>query len=277
MLLQIPTFTREQEASYIAIRLPFDWWMFGIDSENEKLDFRQELFFKQVIEKKPSKLIMATPEPTTVFGKKSDEEEKTAVYLKTITSELGLSQPFLTDGKFTPEKPFNGDSSKTAPVSRATDNKIEAQPSADLSKKYCRLDLSGDVHHYARYWGENTRDFNTDKFSSDYYASVVAGGGGAFFDVTRTLIGKPEDENGNPLNGDRKVRGEIPPQQIFPSETESVDKTADKIFDLWNLRNGGYVQIAGAVIGIIIFFLLNYYSNVSHLQWISSEFCDQIF
>lgn len=72
-LLQIPTFSREQEASYIAIRLPFDWWMLGIDSENEKLDFRQKLFFQRIIEKKPEKLILATPEPTTVFGKKSGE------------------------------------------------------------------------------------------------------------------------------------------------------------------------------------------------------------
>ena len=61
-----------------AIRLPFDWWMFGIDSENEKLDFRQEFYFKNIVKQKPHKLIVATPEPTTVFGKKSDSEEKTA-------------------------------------------------------------------------------------------------------------------------------------------------------------------------------------------------------
>ena len=135
LLLQIPTFTREQEASYIAIRLPFDWWMFGIDSENEKLDFRQELFFKQIIEKKPAKLILATPEPTTVFGKKSGDEEKTAVYLKTITSELGLSQPFLTDGKLKPEQPSDGDTSKTAPVSQTTGDEAETQPKAGFEQK----------------------------------------------------------------------------------------------------------------------------------------------
>lgn len=277
LLLQIPTFSREQEASYIAIRLPFDWWMFGIDSENEKLDFRQELFFKQIIEKKPRKLILTTPEPTTVFGKKSADEDKTAVYLKTITAALGLSQPFLTDGKLKPENQDNEVLSKTAPISQTKAVPKDNESKADLSKKYCRLDLSGDVHHYARYWGENTKNFKTDKFSSNNYASVVSGGGGAFFDVTRTFIGKPLDENGNPLIEDGKVRGEIPPQEIYPSEKESVSKTADRIFDLWNIRKGGYVQIAGALIAVIIFFFLNYYSNVSEIDWGAEVFTSSFY
>ena len=256
-LLRIPTFSRKQEASYIAIRLPFEWWMFGIDSENEKLDFRQEFYFTDIVTELPTKLILATPEPTTVFGKKSAPEEKTATYLKTITEELGLRQPFLEDGKF---KPVEQNSADSKTVENQTD-----KPKPDLNADYCRLDLSGDVHHYARYWGEDTRKFGdtTDKFHSDNYASLVAGGGGAFFDVTKTLIGKPLDENKRPIFKDRKIQGEIPPQRIYPSIKKSVAKTADKLFDLWNLRRGGYVQHAGFVVAVVLFYFLTYFSNVS--------------
>ena len=49
---------------------------------------------------KPKKLIIATPEPTTVFGRKCDlETDKTAKYLDVITKSMGLKQPFITDGK----------------------------------------------------------------------------------------------------------------------------------------------------------------------------------
>ena len=259
-LLQIPTFSRKQEASYMAICLPFEWWMFGIDSENEKLDFRQELYFTEIIERyKPKKLIMATPEPTTVFGKKCDAEDKTATYLKAITKGLGLSQPFLTNGIFEKDaENTSGEAEKTEP---------------DLSGNFCRLDLSGDIHHYARYWGKDTRELVTlDKkgknYQSENYASVVAGGGGAFFDVTKTLIGKPLNQKENPIfksrdKKNKEIKGEIPPQEVFPSEEDSISKTADKLFDVWNLRNGGYVQYVGFAIATILFYFLTHFSNFS--------------
>lgn len=256
-LLQIPTFSRKQEASYIAIRLPFDWWMFGIDSENEKLDFRQELYFTDIIKQKPAKLILATPEPTTVFGKKSDADEKTATYLKTITEELGLCQPFLENGDFKPLEQCQ-DKDKTP-----NSNKEIFKP--DPNAEFCRLDLSGDVHHYARYWGEDTRNFKatTDNFHSENYASVVAGGGGAFFDVTKTLIGRPHDADGNRIFADKHICGEIPPQSIFPNTDKSVSTTADRLFDLWNIRRGGYIHHAGFIIAAVLFYFLAYFSNVS--------------
>ncbi|MBK8149881.1 MAG: hypothetical protein IPK58_17190 [Acidobacteria bacterium] len=240
MFLRIPTFSREQEASYVAIRLPFDWWFFGVDSENEKLDFRQEIFFKNVVGMNPKKLIVATPEPTTVFGRKCDPEDKTAVYLKTITEGLGYEQPFLNNGKIVPLK------------------------AGEKTGEFCRLDLSGDVHHYARYWGPETRGLGDPRFSSDNYASVVAGGGGAFFDSTSTLVGFAKDELGNPiLENGRKVSGEIPPQQIFPGEETSIQAHAARLFDLENISRGGYVQYAGAICSAIILFSLIYFSNFS--------------
>ncbi|MBX7169865.1 MAG: hypothetical protein K1X72_02835 [Pyrinomonadaceae bacterium] len=236
-ILQIPSFSREQEASYIAIRLPFDWWVFGIDSENEKLDFRQEVFFKQIMEKQISKLILATPEPTTVFGKKCLENEKTATYLTSITQSLGLKQPFLEDGKFVPIDPN--------------------QQNVKLPNKICRLDLSGDVHHYARYWGQQKVDENNPNINKNTnYASIVTGGGGAFFDSTSTLVGESTNENGE------KVKGEIPPKKIYPRKTESIERTSEKLFDLVNIRKGGYIQFAGAIAAILTFFFLTQFSNV---------------
>lgn len=237
--LKIPTFRREQEASYTALRLPFGWWYLGIDSENEKLDFRQRAFFKQLLERwKPKKLIVSTPEPTTVFGRECAEEDKTATYLKAITESIGLQQPFLTDGKLLPIK---------------TDSDgVIFEPG-----EYCRLDLSGDVHHYARYWGPVNKDFgqkeHAKEHASENYASLVAGGGGAFFDSTGTLIGKSKvTKNGR----QETVAGEIPPQITFPDKDCSQIASADRIFDLWNIRKGGYVQSAGAIIAVIISFSL---------------------
>jgi hypothetical protein len=233
--LKIPTFKREQEASYTALRLPFGWWFLGIDSENEKLDFRQRVFFKQVLEKwRPKKIIVSTPEPTTVFGRKCAEDDKTATYVKAITESIGLQQPFLNDGKFSPIKTDSGE----VAVERG---------------EYCRLDLSGDVHHYARYWGPENKDFGQKEHASENYASLVAGGGGAFFDSTGTLIGKSKvTKNGK----QETVAGEIPPQIAFPDKQCSERDSADRIFDLWNIRKGGYVQIAGAIIAVIISFSL---------------------
>ncbi|HEX9959782.1 MAG TPA: hypothetical protein VGB00_02545, partial [Pyrinomonadaceae bacterium] len=233
--LKIPTFRREQEASYTALRLPFDWWFLGIDSENQKLDFRQRAFFKQVLKDcKPKKIIVSTPEPTTVFGRKCDPLDKTAAYVTAITESIGLKQPFLNNGELSP---------------------ISISPCAKPVEagEYCRLDLSGDVHHYARYWGpENTRH-GQKECASENYASLVAGGGGAFFDSTGTLIGKSKATR----NGERKtVPGEIPPQNTFPDAECSRIASADRIFDLWNIRKGGYVQTAGAAIAAIIYFSL---------------------
>jgi hypothetical protein len=54
-----------------------------------------------------------------------------------------------------------------------------------LSADKCRLDISGDVHHYERYWG------NVDENGeSGNYASVVAGGGGAFLHPSHTDAGE---------------------------------------------------------------------------------------
>jgi hypothetical protein len=236
--LRIPTFCREQEASYVALRLPFDWWFFGIDSENEKLDFRQKIFFKEIFDKwKPRKLIISTSEPTTVFGRKADRKDKTAEYVATVTESLGLEQPFFCDGRI---------------------ERLDVTSGVDTSG-VCRLDLSGDVHHYARYWGPEHEKDGQKEFASDNYASLVSGGGGAFFDATETLIGKAKVTK---KGKEKTVRGEIPPQTTFPDADCSREATANRLFDLWNIKKGGYVQIAGAALAVIFYFCLTYIPHI---------------
>lgn len=147
--LSIPTFKRRQEASFIALRLPFDWWFWGLDMEGGEIDFRQLEFFTGLREKyAPRKLIVATPAPTTVFGKLATEGESQS---KSFAA-LGLERPFLKN-------------------------------SGPLAADKCRVDLAGDIHHYVRYWGGRPASGEVSN-----YTSVVSGGGGAFFHPTQTTI-----------------------------------------------------------------------------------------
>lgn len=195
--LSIPAFMRCQEASYLALRLPFDWWFWGLDTEEGEIDYRQKEFFDDIQSKyAPRKLIVATPEPTTVFGKYAKKEESMS---KTFAA-LGLERPFLREGE-------------------------------PIAPGKCRLDLSGDIHHYARYWGPEP---SSGKASN--YASIVSGGGGAFFHPTQTNI------------------KEVMPQLVYPKEGESRKEAADQIFKFKNIVKGGYVWLFGFLISFSLFF-----------------------
>ena len=74
--LSIPGFKRRQTASYIALTLPFDWYLWGLDNEIGRLDIRQQEFFKALGSKRPDKLIVATPEPTTALGQRAKPDGK---------------------------------------------------------------------------------------------------------------------------------------------------------------------------------------------------------
>src|SRR4030095_15649996 len=101
--LTIPGFKRVQETSYVALQLPFGWWMWGLDTEsasdrtNLNLDRRQENFFRSLSMlgdkfKRPDKLIIATCSPSTVFGHLADPQNpKVAKAMKS----LGVGTPFL--------------------------------------------------------------------------------------------------------------------------------------------------------------------------------------
>jgi len=224
--LTVAGFKRVQEASYIALRLPFDWWLWGLDTESvsdrrdQHLDRRQEVFFKSLSReggrfKAPDKLILATSAPSTVFGKIADEEDQKAS--KPLKS-IGISRPFLPD---------NCD--------------LATSGDAKLKTGQCRVDLSGDVHHYARYWGPQNgavpRQHTTaPRPSANSYASVVSGAGGAFHHPSTTYD------------------NEICEQVLYPPEDNSRKAVADRLFKFWNVVQGGYVWLAGLIIAFTIFF-----------------------
>ncbi|MEN3330837.1 MAG: hypothetical protein V7641_202, partial [Blastocatellia bacterium] len=207
--LSIPGFQRCQQASYVAIQLPFGWWFWGLDNEVDRLDIRQQEFFKRIGKGHPPKLIVATPEPTTVLGKLAKSDDKVAQAFK----DLNLRRPFLHDGF--------------------------------LLEGECRLDLSGDTHHYARYWGpdatvredaDSSTVVRSDAPSASNYASVVSGLGGAFFHPSHTGV------------------HEVAEQVLYPSPETSRRAVAARLFNPWHLISGGYVALLGASVAAIIYF-----------------------
>jgi hypothetical protein len=199
-LLALPTFERCQEASYLALQLPYGWWMWGFDTENGDMDFRQREFFKQIKEKvNPQKLIIATSQPTTVFGKYAKADEALAKEF----AALDLERPFLKGSNM-------------------------------LDESKCRLDLSGDVHHYARYWGPDANGGSRPQAVN--YASVVSGLGGAFLHPSQTDVGELEE------------------QVLFPSKENSRAAVSRQILNFWNLFTGGFVWLIGVILAFIIYF-----------------------
>ena len=231
--LTIAGFKRVQEASYVALRLPFGWWFWGLDTEPGLIDRRQKAFFTTLGDV-PKKLILATCSPTTVFGRVAEEDEIKAT--KSML-ELGLKVPFapLKEGQDKPDLANSGDTK--------------------LEEGECRLDLSGDVHHYARYWGPQAggvpRSHNTaPQPAANSYASVVSGSGGAFHHPSSTYD------------------NEVCEQVLYPPEGQSRAAVADTLFKFWNVMAGGYVWLAGLIMAFTIYFCLT--APQSSRQFISN-------
>jgi len=231
--LGVAGFRRAQEASYVAVQLPFGWWLWGLDTEVGQLDGRQGRFFREFGGKKedgtddivpPPKLIIATCSPTTFHGKIAEKKDYKAA---DAIAQLGLKQPFLPDG----EKRTDG----TYDLSTTGDVKIEPGE--------CRLELSGDVHQYARYWGPKSPHnppsrarAKAEAKTAESYASIVSGLGGAFHHPSTTY------------------NDEVQEQVLYPSEIISRTAVAQKLFKFWNIWNGGYVWLAGFIIASVIYF-----------------------
>jgi hypothetical protein len=212
--LDLPAFTRIQDASYVALELPFGWWFWGLDTQHGRIDLRQRHFFEQAIARAggapPDRLIVATPEPHTVFHRSCGA---TTAIAGTFAS-LGLVRPFL-------EEPL---------------------PSGKV-----RLDLAGDVHHYARYWGPASAEVAP---SASNYAAVVAGLGGAFLHPTYTRQGRHA------------------PQSSYPSEASSRATVARALFDPVQIVRGGLVWLFAAVIAVFLTFGITPSSTRAPLQWL---------
>lgn len=142
-------FMQAQAASYVRIKLPYDWEFWGVDVGTNGIDFRQLLYFRPTGEKRPERLIVCTQKPPIVLDRDdSDDAHKDALAM------LALSRKF---------------------------DALASKPADELGDHVkCRLDLSGDVHHYARYGAETL----ADGIPAHQYAGVVSGAGGAFLHPT---------------------------------------------------------------------------------------------
>ena len=104
--------------------------------------------------------------------------------------------------------------------------------------------FSGDVHHYARYWGPAApadsaiRKYNRVRgtASAQSYASVVSGAGGAFHHPTATY--------------DNQIHEQV----LYPPEQASNAEVSKSLLKFWNVVTGGYVWLAGFLLAFTIFF-----------------------
>lgn len=230
--LSIPGFYRAQSASYVALRLPFDWWLWGLDTEVGQIDERQQKFFRDLCPADPNdpekiipprKLIVATCAPTTVFGKLADANDGKAA---DAFAQLGLPQPFLPDK----------DASGKHDLNKSGDFKLDPGQ--------CRLDISGDVHHYARYWGPGDgrvaerENAQAGAPQAQSYASVVSGSGGAFHHPTPTYV------------------DEVREHALYPPESVSREEVSRHIFKFWNIWAGGSIWIIGFLLAFTFYFAM---------------------
>ncbi|MBK9030377.1 MAG: hypothetical protein IPL61_03400 [Myxococcales bacterium] len=198
-LLAMPGYVRAQEASYLAIQLPWGWQLLGLDID-EWLDARQEWYFGSL--PGAAKRIIATPSPPIVHGAVvPDAAHQDAI------ARLGLA-PLYDGGTPTPGT--------------------------------CRLDLSGDTHHYARYQpasppprapvavGEGER--TPASAGPVSYAGVVAGGGGAF-----------HHPSFQPL-------GSIPARALYPRAAVSRRAISRRLLEPWSIFDGGLAWIMPLVL-----------------------------
>lgn len=118
--LPLADFVRRQTASYVALRLPYEWRFVGLDAQDGKLDHRQREFMRDIV-KDAKRLIVATPEPAVVF--QSVDADAARPF-----KDIGLARPFLRGAHTPPDDALH-------------------------------LDLAGDIHHYARYQFDGANNY----------------------------------------------------------------------------------------------------------------------
>jgi hypothetical protein len=196
--LALPGYQRVQEASYLAIALPWGWQLLGLDID-EWIDARQEWYFRQL--PTAGRLIVATPSPPIVQG-----AVVAGAAHRDALERIGLPQ--LYDG---------------------------AAPAPGT----CRLDLSGDTHHYARYQpgqeppptvaiGDGAAAVGPTTPAA--YAGVVSGAGGAF-----------HHPSFQPL-------GTMPPHAIYPRPAVSRRAVSRRLLEPWRIFDGGLAWIMPLVL-----------------------------
>lgn len=141
----------EQKRSYFAIKLPYNYWLIGIDVQlNADIDYPQIQYFSDIAEKEftpDTKVILCTAEPTWVYrswNRKDKSHERIIFFIDKVLRGYGCNYQM-----------------KNENIS------ISAI-------------LTGDLHHYSRY---EVIDPETKQKTQ----LITAGGGGAFTHPTHFL------------------------------------------------------------------------------------------
>jgi hypothetical protein len=156
-------FAPQQQASYVAIQLPYGWQLWGLDID-PGIDARQTAYFRSLLpgsdagaRRDPARLILCTPSPPVAFRASMPTPE----HVEAIEA-LGLTPAYAC-----------------APAGDRPAQECSLPPGT------CRLDLSGGTHHYARYrWPGPEPDR-----APAPYMGVVSGLGGAFHQPSFTCAG----------------------------------------------------------------------------------------
>ena len=140
-----------QDASYFALRLPWQWDLWAVDIQRDKghIDARQIAFFTTIDRRRPESQV--EPEPRKL------------ILLNSIPAvEAGQRNLF---------------------VEHELDRVVESAD-ANLPKYQLRLDIAGDTHNYQRY------DLGAETVApGGKRLAVVAGGGGGFLHPTHNMPG----------------------------------------------------------------------------------------
>lgn len=216
--LRLPGYERRQSASYFALQLPFGWHLWGVDlgarpTEDKPIDTRQQQYFRTLDEPAPEKLIVVTALPVAVHHARAEE-------LESPFEQLGLPRAFSEGGR--------------------------------LDASHLRLDLSGDVHLYERYWGttvpgetlvgdDGTRAAPPAEPRTNYVA-VTSGLGGAFHHPIQVRHFHDEKDR-------------ITPARSWPPERESRERIGDVLTRPRKVFQAGSVGVVGAALGILFYLL----------------------
>jgi hypothetical protein len=140
-----------QDASYFALRLPWQWDLWAVDIQKDKghIDARQIAFFTTLDRRRPNS--QTAPEPRKL------------ILLNSIPVVESGRRDLLSEHEL---------------------DRIVDTTDATLPKYQLRLDLAGDTHNYQRY------DLGADTVApGGKRIAVVAGGGGAFLHPTHNMLG----------------------------------------------------------------------------------------
>src|SRR5262249_42375334 len=201
-----PELERVQLASYLAIQLPYGWQLWGLDIDSP-MDARQLAYFESLAARPPERLILATPSPAIAFGARIADRNHVEA-----TRALNIPLP-----------------------------SVPVEPGASTSPRY-RLDLSGDVHHYARYYPR-------DQVAT--YGSVVSGLGGAFHHPTFTRASSTDQR--------------VEPVREYPTSRESRDRVADNMLSWMSAWFGSWARVIPFVLTTICGFAACYSAGGSWL------------